>query len=59
MEEVKVEVRVKMKKQAALSEEDKAEIKGAVLAAAKQSGLPPYELADSLLSALRLINQAD
>ena len=52
-------IRVKVKEQAALSDEDKAEIKGVVLSAAKQSSLPPYELAGSLLAALQLINQAD
>ena len=54
--ELKVGIRVKVKEQAALSDEDKAEIKDAVLTAAKQSALPPYELADSLLAALRLVN---
>jgi hypothetical protein len=55
--ELEVGIRVKVKEQAALSDEDKAEIKDAVLTAAKQSALPPYELADSLLAALRLVNQ--
>lgn len=55
--ELEVCIRVKVKEQAALSDEDKAEIKDAVLTAAKQSALPPYELADSLLAALRLVNQ--
>ena len=54
--ELEVGIRVKVKEQAALSVEDKAEIKDAVLTAAKQSALPPYELADSLLAALRLVN---
>jgi hypothetical protein len=54
--ELEVGIRVKVKEQAALSDEDKAEIKDAVLTAAKQSALPPYELADSLLAALRLVN---
>ncbi len=54
--ELEVGIRVKVKEQAALSDEDKAEIKDAVLTAAKQSSLPPYELADSLLAALRLVN---
>ena len=57
--ELEVGIRVKVKEQAALSDEDKAEIKDAVLTAAKQSALPPYELADSLLAALRLVNQDD
>lgn len=57
--ELEVGIRVKVKEQAALSDEDKAEIKDAVLTAVKQSALPPYELADSLLAALRLVNQAD
>ena len=57
--ELEVGIRVKVKEQAALSDEDKAEIKNAVLSAAKQSSLPPYELAGSLLAALQLINQAD
>lgn len=56
--ELEVGIRVKVKEQAALSDEDKAEIKDVVLSAAKQSALPPYELADSLLAALRLVNQA-
>lgn len=56
---VELEVSVKFKEQSALSDEDKAEIKGAVLSVAKQSSLPPYELAGSLLAALQLINQAD
>ena len=55
--ELEVGISVKVKEQAALSDEDKAEIKDAVLTAAKQSALPPYELADSLLAALRLVNQ--
>lgn len=54
--ELEVGIRVKVKEQAALSDEDRAEIKDAVLTAAKQSALPPYELADSLLAALRLVN---
>lgn len=54
--ELEVGIRVKVKEQAALSDDDKAEIKDAVLTAAKQSALPPYELADSLLAALRLVN---
>ena len=54
--ELEVGIRVKVKEQAALSDEDKAEIKDAVLTAAKQSALPPYELANSLLAALRLVN---
>lgn len=54
--ELEVGIRVKVKEQAALSDEDKAEIKDAILTAAKQSSLPPYELADSLLAALRLVN---
>lgn len=57
--ELEVGIRVKVKEQATLSDEDKAEIKGVVLSAAKQSSLPPYELAGSLLAALQLINQAD
>ena len=57
--ELEVGISVKVKKQSALSDEDKAEIKNAVLSATKQSALPPYELADSLLAALQLINQAD
>ena len=57
--ELEVGIRVKVREQSALSDEDKAEIKGAVLSAAKQSAMPPYELADSLLAALRLVNQAD
>ena len=54
--ELEVGIRVKVKEQASLSDEDKAEIKDAVLTAAKQSALPPHELADSLLAALRLVN---
>ena len=57
--ELEVCISVKVKEQSVLSDEDKAEIKGAVLSAAKQSSLPPYELAGSLLAALRLVNQAD
>ena len=56
--ELEVGIRVKVKEQAALSDDDKAEIKDAVLTAAKQSALPPYELADSLLAAIELVNQA-
>ena len=56
---VELEFSVKLKEQSTLSDEDKAEIKNAVLSAAKQSSLPPYELAGSLLAALQLINQAD
>jgi len=52
--ELEVGIRVKVKEQAALSDEDKAEIKDVVLSAAKQSALPPYELADSLLAAFRV-----
>ena len=57
--ELEVGIRVKVKEQSALSDEDKAEIKGVVLSAAKQSSLPPYELAGSRLAALQLVNQAD
>ena len=57
--ELEVGISVKVKEHSVLSDEDKAEIKGAVLSAAKQSSLPPYELAGSLLAALRLVNQAD
>ena len=56
--EFEIGISVKVKEQSALSDEDKAEIKDAVLAAAKQSDLPPYELADSLLAAIELVNQA-
>ena len=55
--ELEVGISVKVKEQAALSDEDKAEIKDAVLTAAKQSALPPYELTSSLMAAMGLINQ--
>ena len=41
-----------------LTEQEKAAIKGVVLTAARNSSIPPESLADNLIRALRLIEDA-
>lgn len=41
-----------------MTEQEKAAIKGVVLIAARNSSLPPESLADNLIRALRLIEDA-